>query len=112
MTNPRQITVVKESATYQLPTYSITNEGLQDSEPFELKMAKGNKEDENVFRQEGFFSESLIQCVITHLKSVSVGELKDDETTQAILKLNEALMWLDKRKQDRLLAGTLGTYKK
>jgi len=34
------------------------------------------------------------------------------ETSMAITKLDEALMWIDKRAQDRALRGVQGTYKK
>lgn len=112
MNNPKKIEIVKEQATYKIPTYLIDNNGVVDGEGLILYFCKGNKEDENVFRQEGAFVESIIQLAATHLESVNIGELSSRETSVAITKLQEALMWLGKRNEDRILRGVQNTYKK
>jgi hypothetical protein len=104
--------VVKEGATYNVPTYKVTNEGMTDGDGATITFAKGNKEDETVFRQEGVFTETLIQVCKTYLETVNVGDMASRETSMAITKLDEALMWIDKRAQDRALRGVQGTYKK
>jgi len=112
MENPRNIEVIKAGATYGLPTYEITNNGPIDSALFILRMAKGNKEDETIFRQSGFFPESLLEALIVHLESVNIEGLRSKETSVAITHLETAQLWLGKRANDRQLRGVQGTYKK
>ncbi len=112
MRNPKLIETIEPKATYEIPVYQVTNEGLTDVLMFELRFCKGNKEDETVFRQSGFFTESLIAVAKKYLEENNVGDLASRETSTAITKLDEALMWLNKRAEDRALRGVQGTYKK
>jgi hypothetical protein len=112
MNNPRNLETVKEGAIYNVPTFKVTNEGMTDGEGITIKFCKGNKEDESVFRQEGIFTETLIQVAKQYLESVNVGELASRDTAMAITKLDEALLWIGKRASDRELRGVQGTYKK
>lgn len=50
MKHPQIIETVIEGATYKVPTYVVTNEGMQDGAGIEIVFCKGNKEDENVLR--------------------------------------------------------------
>ena len=111
MKNPKSIEVVKEGATYLIPTYQITNDGVKDSEPFELKFCKGNKDDDDMFRQTGFFTESLLSVCKLYLESVNVGEMKTEYTTEAIKNIQLALMWINQRAQDRIDRNIQSTYK-
>lgn len=111
MKDPKRVTVVKEGATYELPRYKVTDYGIEDGGIGVITFCKGNKEDESVPRQTGFFTESLIQVAKEYLTAVNKGEMETRETTMAITKLDEALMWIDKRKQDREERGVLSTYK-
>ena len=112
MTNPKLITTILEKAIYSVPTYKVTNEGLVDAETTTVHFCKGNKEDESIFRQPGLFTETLIAVAKRYLEENNVGELATRETSTAITKLDEALMWLNKRAEDRQLRGVQGTYKK
>ena len=112
MNNPRLIETVIEGATYKVPTFKVTNEGLEDGEGAQIIFCKGNKEDETALRQEGFFTETLIQTAKQYLESVNVGPLASRETSMVITKLDEALMWIQKRADDRKLRGVQGTYQK
>lgn len=112
MINPKLITTIQEKAIYSVPTYEVTNEGLQDAGTTVIHFCKGNKEDESVFRQPGFFTETLIAVAKRYLEENNVGELASRETSTAITKLDEALMWLNKRAEDRQLRGVQGTYRK
>lgn len=112
MKNPRVIETVIEGATYNVPTFKVTNEGLEDGSGTQIVFCKGNKEDESVLRQEGFFTETLIQTAKQYLESVNVGPLASRETSMVITKLDEALMWIQKRADDRKLRGVQGTYQK
>ena len=112
MNNPRVIETVVEGATYKVPTYKVTNAGIEDGSGIEIVFCKGNKEDESAFRQEGVFTETLIQTAKQYLESVNVGQMATRETSMVITKLDEALMWIAKRAEDRKLRGVQGTYQK
>lgn len=112
MKNPKEVITVIEGTRYELPVYEVTNEGIVDSIPAHIQFCKGNKEDDTVPRCSGLFTESLIQVSKVFLESVNKGELASRETSMAITKLDEALMWLQKRTDDRKLRGVLQTYKK
>jgi hypothetical protein len=112
MKNPKILTTAQAGATYDIPTYKVTNEGIQDGLGITIQFCKGNKEDETVFRQEGVFTETLLQVAKEYLESVNVGPLANREASMAITKLDEALMWINKRAEDRKLRGVQGTYQK
>src|SRR5687768_401324 len=103
MKNPKQILTIQEKATYAVPTYTVTNEGLKDHDEALIHFCKGNKEDDTIFRQSGFFTETIIAVAKRYLEENNVGELATRETSTAITKLDEALMWLNKRAEDRQL---------
>lgn len=112
MKNPKQLTTVKEGATYKVPTYFVNHNGLQDGAGMEIHFCKGNKEDENVLRQEGLITETVIQLAKQYLESVNKGDFTCRENSIAITKLDEALMWINKRAEDRKSRGVEATYKK
>lgn len=111
MKDPKILTVTRSGASYLIPTYTITNEGIEDGIGTFIQFCKGNKADESVFRQSGVFTESLIQLAKEYLESVNVGPLASRETSMAITKLDEALMWIDKRAADRKRREVQATYK-
>lgn len=111
MKNPRVIESVIDGDTYKIPTYKVGNEGVEDGAGIEIFFCKGNKEDETVLRQEGVFTETLIQAAKQYLEAVNVGAMATRETSMVITKLDEALMWLGKRAEDRKIRGVQGTYK-
>jgi hypothetical protein len=112
MKDPQEIVTVLEKSTYNVPTFRVENEGLVDGDGRMIHFCKGNKEDETVFRQEGFFTESLIAVAKKYLEENNVGDLSSRETSTAITKLDEALLWLGKRAADRKRRGVQGTYQK
>lgn len=112
MNNPKVLEEVKAGCTYNIPTYKVTSNGIEDGAGLQLLFCKGNKEDESVFRQEGVFTETLIKAAKTYLETVNIGEMATREASMVITKLDEALMWIDKRAQDRILRGVQGTYQK
>lgn len=112
MKNPKAIETIIEGATYKVPTFKVTNEGIEDGSGIEIVFCKGNKEDESALRQEGMFTETLIQTAKRYLETVNVGPLATRETSMAITKLDEALMWIQKRADDRKLREVQGTYQK
>lgn len=57
----------------------------------------------------GCHNEDLIAIVIDRLQSFQESEYKCRENAIAITKLEEALMWLNKRTQDRIKRKVVGT---
>lgn len=112
MKHPQDIETVREKATYSVPTYKVDNDGLSYDGNLGIIFCKGNKADESAFRQSGFFTETLIAVAKRYLEENNVGELSSRETAVAITKLDEALMWLNKRAEDRKVRGVQGTYQK
>jgi hypothetical protein len=110
MNNPKIIKTITEGATYHIPTYVIDNEGAKDGNGLVLQFCKGNKLDESALRQEGVFTETLIQAAKQYLESVNVGAMATRETSMVITKLDEALMWIDKRSNDRKIREVQNTY--
>lgn len=97
--------------TYRIPTYKVTNDGIEDGEGIILKLCRGNKADENVPRQEGVFSESLLEAVRQYLTSQNTGELSNPYTTMAIEAIKDAQDALGTRAAERKARGVQGTYK-
>ncbi len=60
----------------------------------------------------GCHQEDLIAIVLDRLQSFQDGDYACRENEKAIEKLEEALMWLRKRTQDRIDRGVEGTSKK
>lgn len=112
LVNPRYAEIIRDTATYKVPVYCITDNGLSNAGMQEIKFCKGSKNDQEVFRQEGYLSETLIHLVKIYLESVNKGDLSSRETSMAITKLDEALLWLKKRSDDREYRGVQGTYNK
>lgn len=112
MKHPQLIETVVPKGTYSIPSYRVTNEGIEDAGDITVQFCKGSKSDENIPRSEGPFTETLIAVAKRYLEENNVGELATRETSTAITKLDEALMWLNKRAEDRKLRGVQGTYQK
>ena len=113
MQNPRNIDVVVAGYSYGLPGFEVTSDGIIDTEwRFPLEFCRGDKNDESKKRQAGVFVESLLEAVVHRLKTVNVGDLASKETAMAITKVEEAILWLGKRSEDRRIRGVEGTYSK
>lgn len=111
MINPRAIQKI-DNWTYMVPTYKVTNEGIQDGEGMIIRLCHGNKEDESVERQEGLFTETLLEMITQYLEAVNVGDLRNRDTSIAITAVEDALLRLGKRAADRQLRGVQATYQK
>ncbi len=108
--NPKHVEIVRDGATYMVPTYYINQDGVNSGPDFQFMFCKGNKNNMGDFRQAGFFTESIIQVAKMYLESVNSGDLENRETTKTIEKLDEALMWLNKRAEDRITRQVQNTY--
>lgn len=60
----------------------------------------------------GVVDQDLLEIVRDRLKGFSSGELATRETAIALTHVEEALMWLNKRIEDRIERGVLGTMEK
>ena len=56
----------------------------------------------------GLFNEDLLLMVLARLRAINQGEYSCRENSMAITKLEEAVMWLRKRTQDRVARGVEG----
>lgn len=73
----------------------------------EVKFQKGPVKE---FGRNGIHNEDLIVIVIDRLQGLNETEFKCRENAVAITKLEEALMWLNKRTTDRKRRGVEGTH--
>jgi hypothetical protein len=112
MQNPRNIKELDAGYHYLIPCYTVTDDGLEDGGDANILFCRGDKSDDSKPRQNGFFVETLIETCRQRLMAVNVGELASRETTEAITKLEEAIMWLEKRSNDRKIRAVEGTYQK
>ncbi|AYJ75222.1 hypothetical protein BSP36_135 [Bacillus phage BSP36] len=60
----------------------------------------------------GVMNEDLLAIVITRLQHFQNSEFSCRENEMALTKLEEALMWLNKRRDERKQRGVLGTNEK
>lgn len=111
MRNPRIIEKLN-NWTYSVPLYNITDEGVEDSTRMIISLCRGNKSDPSVPRQEGMFTETLLQICLEYLQGVNQGELANRDTSIAITHIEDALLRLNKRAEDRKLRGVQATYQK
>lgn len=111
MINPRAIKMI-DAWTYLVPTYKVTDEGIQDGEGIMIHLCRGNMADQSVPRQEGLFSETLLWVILAYLESVNVGDLRNRDTSIAITAIEDALLRLGKRAEDRKFRGVQATYQK
>lgn len=74
-----------------------------------VKFQKGPIKENGV---NGCHNEDLIAIVIDRLQCLNQGDFACRENSIAITKLEEALMWLNKRTLDRRLRGVEGTSQK
>lgn len=109
---PQNITVIEPKATYEVPVFSVTDDGLVQSGTTVIRMCKGNRADPNAFRQEGFFTETLLAVALTYLQENNTGELANRDTSIAITHIEDALLRIGKRAAERKARGVQGTYQK
>ena len=60
----------------------------------------------------GVLDVDLLEIVRDRLKCFQSGEFATRENACALTHIEEALMWMNKRKEDRAERGVLGTYQK
>jgi hypothetical protein len=119
--------IIEEGTKYRLPEYEVLDgQGIKKTEgkragngefykvphPIEIRFVRGSKlGDEDVEKRNGTLHEHLLAMMIHDLKFKSK-LVPSRETSLAITKLEEGLMWLRQRQIDRLKREVEGTYKK
>jgi|SRR5690606_5215008 len=111
MKNPKEIITEVTGATYRVPLYKITNNGLESTGEGIIHFVKGAKDDESKFRQVGFMTETLLQVCEQYLKDVNTGDLVDEDTQEAINLIQMAKDALARRQEKRKSRGVAQTYK-
>lgn len=98
---------------YALPYFEVTEEGLEFSEEkTQILFVRGSKrEEDNIKAQSGVIHEGLLSMIIFDLQ-YKHSLVPSRETAIAITKLQEALMWLEKRAEDRQERNVQDTYEK
>ena len=114
MTELLRTDCVKKETThsYKLKTYKITKDGLTESgNELLINLVKGGK-DKTDGKQEGVTTEQLLALCLEYLNDVNVGDFKTKDTSLAITHIENALLRIEKRNQDRKFRGVKSTYKK
>lgn len=112
MKNPQHVIEIRKGATYEIPIYQITENGIEDRPAFQLKLCKGNKDNLQDLNQSGMFTESLLTVCKMYLESVNTGDLANRDTSIAITHIEDAIMRIEKRANDRKNRGVQATYQK
>lgn len=91
--------------------YSIRPEGFESQlELVHIEFQKGPRHDPDA--RHGVTDQDLLEIVRDRLTAFQKGDLPSRETACALTHIEEALMWLNKRAEDRAERGVLGTYEK
>ena len=106
--------IKEEGHSYQVPTYEVVEgKGLQENYSIlNIRFVRGSKlGSDNVEPKSGTLHEHLIAMMIHDLKFKN-NLVPSKETSMVITKLEEALMWQQRRSIDRAKREVQETYKK
>lgn len=81
-----------------------------DNDGMLVRFQKGPRKDPEA--RHGVLDSDLLEIVRDRLRSFQTGEFSSRENACALTHIEEALMWLNRRVEDRIERGTLGTMKK
>lgn len=81
-----------------------------DDEPIEIAFQNGARNEEGSIR--GVIDSDLLEIVRDRLKCFQQGPFSSRENACALTHIEEALMWLNRRVEDRIERQVLGTNKK
>src|SRR5687767_6469478 len=112
MRDPKEIKTVVEGATYEVPLFTITDQGAADAGTSVVKFCKGDKSNPETFRQDGHFTETIIALAKKCLEDLNKGNLENAYTSAAITHLDAALFSLGARIKDRTERGVFNTHEK
>lgn len=125
-TKREEFEIVELGTTYKLPKYRVVDgEGIKFAMDLDkstdkitqhvqtITFVRGDKEDNGkiIPRVDGITHEQLLGMMIADMQHKN-SIVPSRESSIAITKLQEALMWLGERQYQRKKAGTQGTYRK
>ena len=90
--------------------YAVGRAGEPDGIFQTISFQNGPRKDES--SEIGVLDCDLLEIVRDRLKAFQQGELATRENACALTHIEEALMWMNKRVEDRAARGVLGTMKK
>lgn len=111
---PEEFIVQNNGTSYILPEYTVVpGVGIQKTEESQIiSFVRGSKlGGEEVDPHDGILHEALLSMQIHDLQ-YKQSLVPSRETAIVITRLEEALMWMQKRSQRRKQEGTQGTYQK
>jgi len=99
---------------YELTTYTVGDSGLEEVGTLDINLVRGSRvnEENTIPKQDGVRTRQLLWIAQNYLTEVNVGEMRTRETSVAITKIQEALMWINKRAEDRKTREVQNTYQK
>lgn len=84
--------------------------GLQIPIEVKIQMQNGARKDENALH--GLIDSDLLEIVRHRLQCFQAGPYTSRENAVALTHIEEALMWMNRRVEDRIERNVLGTYNK
>lgn len=78
--------------------------------PIEINLQKGPRKEAD--SQHGVIDSDLLEIVRDRLKAFQAGPFASEYNAKALEHVEEALMWLNRRVEDRIERDVLGTYNK
>lgn len=109
---PGEFVIEEEGTHYKVPAFEVVDgKGIECVGFNSIYFVRGSKlAEEEVEKRIGTVHESLVEMMIHDLKFKSQ-LVPSRESSIAITKLEEALLWMKRRQENRAKAGTQGTYK-
>lgn len=102
--------IIKTGTVHPITDETDVIQVAPDDFLLELHFQEGARKDPN--SKHGVLDEDLLEIVRDRLKSFQEGEFATRENACALTHIEEALMWLNKRVEDRIERKVLGTYNK
>lgn len=90
--------------------YSINNKGIDGEFNINIPFQKGPRKERD--SQHGVVDQDLLEIVRHRLKCFQAGEYKSEYNEKALEHIEMALMYLNRRVEDRIERNVLGTYEK
>lgn len=87
-----------------------TNDSEEPIELARIKFQKGARQESG--SEVGVIDSDLLEIVRDRLKLFQEGEFECTENAMALVHIETAIMWLDRRVEDRIKRDVIGTHKK
>ena len=97
-------------ANHEYIVYFTPTVPEEDAEGVRIQFQHGARKDENAIR--GVLDTDLLEIVRDRIKGFQSGNFATRENAIALTHIEEALLWMNKRVEDRIERNVLGTYKK